>query len=395
MIMKSFGQRLKELRKEVGVSQSYLADHIGVSAQSVSNWECDNTMPDISQIVPLASLLSVSTDYLLGVGNNESTDKAELEKAIDKIWATYSVNTIADNADLLVYKQYKEYLKKYPLDYIVKTKCAYAIKDFLYVSAVRKKFDIAESYFEELWTECDRMLRLVCENCTMPEVQMDAENCLIELLLLKNKYTEAKGIAGKLPDTFGIKDQALRRIFCAEAVFTKAYEKQNNACKIMFRDYVNALFYRAKILSDDPGCKEKDALAAWDEMTTASKSLIDLYLTPSDLAVNAYEKNPYCFLITSYTSKSNFLLQKRRIEEALICAENACNVSIEMLLWVKENCSDPQILSDVSFFAEHTPNWCWKWAGEEKSKGLLSNARFLNHVERINRHLQQNQGQID
>lgn len=51
--MNSFGQRLKALRKEAGVSQSFVADHIGVSTQSVSNWECDNTMPDISQIVPL------------------------------------------------------------------------------------------------------------------------------------------------------------------------------------------------------------------------------------------------------------------------------------------------------------------------------------------------------
>ena len=51
--MNSFGQRLKALRKEAGVSQSFVDDHIGVSTQSVSNWECDNTMPDISQIVPL------------------------------------------------------------------------------------------------------------------------------------------------------------------------------------------------------------------------------------------------------------------------------------------------------------------------------------------------------
>ena len=77
--MNSFGQRLKALRKEAGVSQSFVADHIGVSVQSVSNWECDNTMPDISQIVPLATLLSVSTDYLLGVGTNEYADKGELE----------------------------------------------------------------------------------------------------------------------------------------------------------------------------------------------------------------------------------------------------------------------------------------------------------------------------
>ena len=146
--MNSFGQRLKMLRKESGVSQSYIADHIGVSTQSVSNWECDNTMPDISQIVPLAALLSVSTDYLLGVGANEQMDKTELDKKINEIWATYSVNTLENNADILVYELYKEYLNKYPLDYAVKNKCALAIKDYLQVSAVRKKFEISNETFE-------------------------------------------------------------------------------------------------------------------------------------------------------------------------------------------------------------------------------------------------------
>lgn len=137
--MNSFGQRLKALRKEAGVSQSFVADHIGVSVQSVSNWECDNTMPDISQIVPLAALLSVSTDYLLGVGTNEYADKGELENKVKEVWATYSVNSTENNADLLVYELYKKYLNKYPLDYAVKVKCAFAIQDYLHVVRVRKK----------------------------------------------------------------------------------------------------------------------------------------------------------------------------------------------------------------------------------------------------------------
>lgn len=136
--MNSFGQRLKALRKEAGVSQSFVADHIGVSTQSVSNWECDNTMPDISQIVPLAALLSVSTDYLLGVGTNEYADKGEFENKVKEVWATYSVNSTENNADLLVYELYKKYLNKYPLDYAVKVKCAFAIQDYLHVVRVRK-----------------------------------------------------------------------------------------------------------------------------------------------------------------------------------------------------------------------------------------------------------------
>ena len=118
--MYKFGQRLKKLRQELGVSQSYLAENIGVSVQSVSNWECDTTMPDISQIVPLAAILGVSTDFLLGNECNEAMDVNELKLEINKVWATYSVNTFDNNADYMVYELYSDFLKKYPLNYEIK-----------------------------------------------------------------------------------------------------------------------------------------------------------------------------------------------------------------------------------------------------------------------------------
>lgn len=85
--MISFGQKIKKLRTEMGYSQAYLAELVGVSTQSISNWECDNSMPDISQIVPLAGSLMVSTDFLLGVGMDETLDKAKLEQKVSEIWA--------------------------------------------------------------------------------------------------------------------------------------------------------------------------------------------------------------------------------------------------------------------------------------------------------------------
>lgn len=82
--MLSFGERLKTLRRESGFSQSYIAEQIGVSIQSVSNWECDNTMPDISQIVPLASILGISTDCLLGVGKDQNGERKNSKRMSKK-----------------------------------------------------------------------------------------------------------------------------------------------------------------------------------------------------------------------------------------------------------------------------------------------------------------------
>ena len=49
-----------------GMSQVELAQRLGVSKQSVSNWENDNIQPSIEMLLKLAHAFSVSTDFLLG-----------------------------------------------------------------------------------------------------------------------------------------------------------------------------------------------------------------------------------------------------------------------------------------------------------------------------------------
>ena len=64
--MEEFGERLKKLRIENKLSQDELAEKLGVSAQAVSKWERGKSTPDLAVIVPMAKLLRISTDRLLG-----------------------------------------------------------------------------------------------------------------------------------------------------------------------------------------------------------------------------------------------------------------------------------------------------------------------------------------
>lgn len=64
------GQRISEIRKALGWSQVDLAKRLGVAKQTVSNWENDNIQPSIEMLIRLAKLLSVTTDYLLGLDND-------------------------------------------------------------------------------------------------------------------------------------------------------------------------------------------------------------------------------------------------------------------------------------------------------------------------------------
>lgn len=77
----NIGTRIKELRKQNGLTQEKLADYLCVSYQAVSKWENGISAPDLSLIVPLARLLHVSTDELLGANAEENTCQDQLEQA--------------------------------------------------------------------------------------------------------------------------------------------------------------------------------------------------------------------------------------------------------------------------------------------------------------------------
>ena len=61
----TIGKRIAHLRKEKGLTQEELAQHMGISPQAVSKWENDQTCPDISALPKLAGLLGGSVDELL------------------------------------------------------------------------------------------------------------------------------------------------------------------------------------------------------------------------------------------------------------------------------------------------------------------------------------------
>ena len=63
--MKTFSEKLLELRRREGLSQEQLADRLGVTRQSVSKWESGAAAPELSKLVALSDLFGVSVDYLV------------------------------------------------------------------------------------------------------------------------------------------------------------------------------------------------------------------------------------------------------------------------------------------------------------------------------------------
>lgn len=64
--MKTFGELLKELRIERGITQKRLAQELSITVPTLSHWECNYQEPSFKDLVRLCDYFEVSADYLLG-----------------------------------------------------------------------------------------------------------------------------------------------------------------------------------------------------------------------------------------------------------------------------------------------------------------------------------------
>lgn len=73
-----FGEKLRELRDSYEMTQVQLANSLGVTKQSVSNWENDNILPSVDMLIRIADKFSVTTDFLLERDNRQYIDVTKL-----------------------------------------------------------------------------------------------------------------------------------------------------------------------------------------------------------------------------------------------------------------------------------------------------------------------------
>ena len=78
----NIADRIQYLRKQKGFSQEELADKVGVSRQSVSKWESEQSTPDLEKIIILSDIFDVTTDYILKGIEPVETDKVDTMKKL-------------------------------------------------------------------------------------------------------------------------------------------------------------------------------------------------------------------------------------------------------------------------------------------------------------------------
>ena len=186
------GQTIRKLRRERGLTQEELAEQLNVTAQAVSKWENGTGMPDISQIVPLASIFGVSTDIIFGLDTTTADDEALL--------------LIRESELYMIHKDAQNYLKAY--DLITEGLRKYPNNQFLLVNSLGLGMCISldengkiacGERADEIAAETIRRANLVVSYSKNTDDIMYARQALVHLYCALGRYDEAEAEACRFP----------------------------------------------------------------------------------------------------------------------------------------------------------------------------------------------------
>ena len=99
--MVKIADRIKQLRRKKGVSQSQLAEAIGVKNNTVSTWERGTRKPDFDALQLLSNYFEVSFEYLLGSSDKEEARVKPSQGELDSCALSAKADEIKESTELL------------------------------------------------------------------------------------------------------------------------------------------------------------------------------------------------------------------------------------------------------------------------------------------------------
>ena len=191
------GENIKRLRRERELTQEALAEYLGVTFQSVSNWERGESYPDITILPEIAQFFRVSTDDLLGMS------KAQAQKKINEYLELYENMRFRDTH--LVYEKFLQAVKDFPSDFRI------GVRYMELLMCEKTTEDTTE--LERLSKELSAIYENIQNHCTDDSIRMWAKRLMCQHLHTKSYYTkneeyqlQAEKILKEMPDMLSTRD---------------------------------------------------------------------------------------------------------------------------------------------------------------------------------------------
>jgi len=198
----SIGSNIKRLRREKDITQEQLAEYLGITSRAVSQWECDRTAPDLSQIPALCHIFDVSSDTLLGIDIEKSNE--EITKYIDKA-NSYDIQGEFEKALEIL----REANRKFPKSYAIMQLLA---EDLVIVNRCKGSKD-----YDEVYSLCNRILA----ECTNGTTRKIALQTLASAYGYAGKREEMLKLSEEMPNVHFTQEDFMRYRWKGDADFEK------------------------------------------------------------------------------------------------------------------------------------------------------------------------------
>ncbi len=299
--MISLGENIRKARKKMGITQEELATQLGVTSQAVSRWESGAGMPDVSMIVPIARVLSVSADMLFGI---DHVDNDEMIYA-EIIESFVTIENEAEFPRVAALKECEYMIEKVdsdPANYIYAT-C------LVERTANLSRYVDFENFATEVWQEIKKKAirsgMQVIRFCNKTEWLERTHFALAWIYIHEKDYTSAREHISLLPS---ISNNRLQESILAQiAGIEFGVEEMKGVLNSNLQNYTRVInkeiLYATETLSWSADAKEAVEFGLWGieimkvlcqkkEMLSSCRGFfrdIYKYIISADLKANDYE----------------------------------------------------------------------------------------------------------
>ncbi len=295
----SIGTTIKHLRREKNITQEQLAEYLGITSRAVSQWECDRTAPDISQLPALCHIFDVSSDVLLGIDIEKNNE--EIKKYLDAARNLCHQGKWEEYTAIL-----REANKKFPRDYKIMQTLADAIVNEYSRKCIKE--------YDAVFALCNRILA----ECTDSAIRYEAIDTLGIAYGYADKKDEMLKLAEEMPRTHFSYENFMMYRWKGDADFEE------------FQGYLSFLIYHtAEMIELAAGQRHdngefiyslEDRIHLWK----TEIGFLQLLFPDGDYQIKAQLGEVACsFLCTAYLRKQNY-------EEAWNWLEKGADFAVHM-----------------------------------------------------------------
>ena len=295
----SIGSTIKRLRREKDITQEQLAEYLGITSRAISQWECDRTAPDISQIPALCHIFDISSDALLGIDVEKNNE--EIQKYLFEANELCNQGKNVERTTLL-----REANRRFPRDY--------KIMERLANSLVSEYFRKGLKEYDEVYELCNRIIA----ECTDSKIRYSTIRTLATAYRFAGKKEEMLKIVEEMPKSHISYENFMLYRWNGDADFAKR------------QSYI-AYLINHLLAAMDGSCRHRHDDG---EVIYSTEDRIRLYASQVELLENLFPDKDYQYLAQhgaiACSHIAKMLIRNNDLENAWKWIDKAADFAIHM-----------------------------------------------------------------